>query len=343
MKYLTGLFKKVADFLDFFGPLLEFARNFTGFTAFTAFLIIAGLFLVPLMFSQGIFDEFILKFDTLTPDQTFQFLLILTVAIFGVIFTVIGLALQDARFSADRRNVLQVIVHEEGDRTRPIAGAEVMLLLDEVKTDSTNDGGRASFQIGPEWLNKQSSINASHDDYEERSPQVELLRPSNHILLALKRKTITHSHLPDKRLFPGGGEVSTDVNPLFLSYSRQHWDDFVSPLADQLREDGHSVWVDQHLLMGGDNWMDSIGEALDTCNLLILVISPESLESKYVKMEYRHFFNHNKPIIPLLYLPVDRIPPELATTQYIDFRDGITEKAFSQLAEVIDARLSDLK
>lgn len=126
---------------------------------------------------------------------------------------------------------------------------------------------------------------------------------------------------------------------IFISYSRQDWDTFVSPLVKRLRDKGFSIWVDQHLLVGGDDWMDAIGEALDVCKILVLVISPDALESKFVRMEYRYFFNHDKPLIPILYRSVDRIPPELSVTQYIDFSESNDNTAFLQLAQSIDEKL----
>jgi hypothetical protein len=126
---------------------------------------------------------------------------------------------------------------------------------------------------------------------------------------------------------------------IFISYSRQDWEAFVSFLTNRLRDSRIPVWIDQHLLIGGDDWMDAIGEALDTCKVLLLIMSPEALESRYVKMEYRYFFNQNKFIIPILYRAVNRIPPELATTQYIDFSSKNYNKAFSDLTSIIKAKL----
>ena len=62
---------------------------------------------------------------------------------------------------------------------------------------------------------------------------------------------------------------------LFISYSRRDWDDFVLGLVEKLKRRDYDVWIDQHLLVGGDDWMDSIGEALDRCTLLILVMKSQ--------------------------------------------------------------------
>lgn len=122
---------------------------------------------------------------------------------------------------------------------------------------------------------------------------------------------------------------------VFISYSRTDWDGFVVGLVQYLEDNGRQVWVDQHLLVGGDDWMDSIGAALDECPVLLLVVSPEAVASKYVRMEYRYFFNHDKPIIPLLVHDVEKLPVEIDTLQYLDFRDGGSPSDFEQLLAVL--------
>jgi len=102
---------------------------------------------------------------------------------------------------------------------------------------------------------------------------------------------------------------------IFLSYARVDWDEYALPLVERLRGAGLDVWVDQDLIRGGDDWMDAINAALKTCDLLVLCVSPEALNSRYVKMEYRYFFHHDKPIVPVLCRPAD-LPAELVGIQY---------------------------
>jgi hypothetical protein len=102
---------------------------------------------------------------------------------------------------------------------------------------------------------------------------------------------------------------------IFISYSRTEWDNYVEPLARRLEFEGLSYWLDQHLIQGGDDWMDTIGKALRNCERLILCVSPRALESRYVKMEYRYFFNQGKTIYPLVCVPAD-LPAELQGIQY---------------------------
>jgi hypothetical protein len=126
----------------------------------------------------------------------------------------------------------------------------------------------------------------------------------------------------------------------FISYSRNDWQGFVAGLVSDLTKGSQKVWVDQNYIAGGDDWMDAIGEALQVCDALLLVLSPDALNSKYVKMEYRYFFRQGKPIIPVLYRQVAQMPFELATLHYIDFTQGDRAKSYSTLVGILSRHRS---
>ncbi|MEP7289632.1 MAG: toll/interleukin-1 receptor domain-containing protein [Chloroflexota bacterium] len=107
---------------------------------------------------------------------------------------------------------------------------------------------------------------------------------------------------------------------VFVSYSRKDWIDYAEPLVTHLRSQGLNVWVDQHLLEGGDDWLDRINEALERCYCLVLCVSPEALSSKYAKMEYRYFMRENKPIVPIICQEA-KLPAELGGIHYLPFSD----------------------
>ena len=109
-------------------------------------------------------------------------------------------------------------------------------------------------------------------------------------------------------------------NSVFISYYRSDWEKYVKPLADSLAASGIKVWVDQYLLQGGDDWLDKINEALEKCNRMIICVTPSALQSKYVKMEYRYFFHHNKLLVPLI-CEKTQLPAELEGIQYLDYED----------------------
>jgi hypothetical protein len=105
---------------------------------------------------------------------------------------------------------------------------------------------------------------------------------------------------------------------VFVSYSRRDWDPAVSPLLQRLRQDGFRLWVDQELLIGGEDWMKAIGEALEECSVCLLAISPDAMQSRYVRMEYHFFFHNDKKIVPVIVRRVSRLPFELSGIQHID-------------------------
>lgn len=121
----------------------------------------------------------------------------------------------------------------------------------------------------------------------------------------------------------------------FISYSRDDWDGFVSGLVSDLSDASQQVWIDRDYILGGDDWLDAIGEALDVCDTLLLVLSPEALASRNVKMEYRYFFRQDKPIIPILYRQVDKLPFELATLHNLDFTQGNRQGSMPDLLRIL--------
>ena len=132
-----------------------------------------------------------------------------------------------------------------------------------------------------------------------------------------------------------------DNNTIFVSYSRTDWIQFVEPMIKLLNAQELSVWLDQHLLESGDDWLDKIGDALETCDRMILCVSPEALESRFVKMEYRYFFNHGKKIYPLICRAATDVPPELQGIQYFPYERLNDLIAILKRAEAAEPRLSD--
>jgi pSer/pThr/pTyr-binding forkhead associated (FHA) protein len=123
---------------------------------------------------------------------------------------------------------------------------------------------------------------------------------------------------------------------LFITYAREEWESIVAPLAVILQDAGHKVWVDQYLAQGGDDWMLAVEQALSECWLLIVVVSPESLNARHVRLAYRYFFNREKPVIPLLYAKVEDLPLELANRKLIRYDSHNRKKTFEELVAVIN-------
>lgn len=123
-------------------------------------------------------------------------------------------------------------------------------------------------------------------------------------------------------------EASTHDIDIFISYSRKNWNDHVKHLVAQLQEQGHRVWVDQYVIKGGDDWLDEINNALKASKMLILCVSSDAIESRYVRIEYRYFIDKKKPIIPLILEDVE-LPAELIRINYIEHEN--IDKLFERI------------
>jgi tetratricopeptide (TPR) repeat protein len=106
---------------------------------------------------------------------------------------------------------------------------------------------------------------------------------------------------------------------IFISYSREDAD-FADRLQADLHARGHDVWGGRLQLEGGRDWADMIDMAIDRCEALIVVLSPDALASERVRTEYGYAQDHGKRIIPLLVRQVPQMPPPLHSLQCIDFQ-----------------------
>ena len=106
----------------------------------------------------------------------------------------------------------------------------------------------------------------------------------------------------------------------FVSYSRKD-SDFALKYAGNLKSD-FDLWLDQwdipHLVEGDADWDRAIHNAILECSHFLIILSPQSVQSKEVLAELRFALNKGKTIIPVLYQSCE-VPRQLLSTQYIDF------------------------
>jgi hypothetical protein len=138
----------------------------------------------------------------------------------------------------------------------------------------------------------------------------------------------------------GTGVTQGDlVDHIFIAYARDDWEKMVAPLMVALQDAGMEMWVDQYLVQGADDWQIAVEQALHECWLMVLILSPEALESRYVKLAYRYFINREKPVIPLEYLAVDSLPPELESVETLAYDHDDNRRSFQRLIHrIIDLR-----
>ncbi len=128
---------------------------------------------------------------------------------------------------------------------------------------------------------------------------------------------------------------------VFIAYARDEWESVIANLTLSLQDAGIQVWVDQYLAQGSEDWRAAIEQALLECWAMVIVVSPQALNSNYVKMEYRHFLNREKSIVPFIYEPVRPIPPELSRLRTITYDGGNPRRSFHKLVfEIMQLRRS---
>jgi hypothetical protein len=118
----------------------------------------------------------------------------------------------------------------------------------------------------------------------------------------------------------------------FFSYARKDAA-FVLRLAKELREVGINLWLDQLDILGGQHWDHAVEEALQTCQGMIAVLSPDALASHNVMDEISYALEERKIVIPIL-LHSCTVPFRLRRLQYIDFTADY-QTGFAQLLRAL--------
>jgi hypothetical protein len=117
---------------------------------------------------------------------------------------------------------------------------------------------------------------------------------------------------------------------VFLSHSSQDRA-FVKKLAKVLERHGVPFWYSATHILGAQEWHDEIGKALARCDWFLLVLSPHSVKSKWVKRELIYALEvdrYKERILPVLRKPCDHegLSWTLAGFQFVDF-SGDFDKA----------------
>lgn len=120
---------------------------------------------------------------------------------------------------------------------------------------------------------------------------------------------------------------------LFISYSSQDRSK-VDALTNALRRAQQQVWFDQEL-GGGESWWNKILEQIRSCDVFIVALSNNWLQSKPSQSELRYAQALNRPILPVRIGEVDsmRVNP-LAALQIIDYRNPTVDAGIQLVTAV---------
>lgn len=94
---------------------------------------------------------------------------------------------------------------------------------------------------------------------------------------------------------------------VFLSHSDQDRN-FATEIRDCLVAHGIPVWYSRISIVGARQWHDEIGSALSRCDAFLVILSPASVVSKWVKRELLFALtadHYENSIVPLLHKPCE--------------------------------------
>ena len=127
------------------------------------------------------------------------------------------------------------------------------------------------------------------------------------------------------------------MSSVFIAYSHKD-KPFATRLAGDLRDAGHTVWIDDTAILVGDSLIERIRGAIDNVDFVAAIISSRSLNSQWVKKELdlasnREMDEERVVVLPILLDDVE-LPGFLKGKYYADFREE--DKYQHALGELLD-------
>ncbi len=103
--------------------------------------------------------------------------------------------------------------------------------------------------------------------------------------------------------------------------------EFVQRLIRVFKKNKVRYWYSERHIPGATEWHDEIGRALDRCDWFVIVLSPKSVKSVWVKRELLYALRQNSyrgRVVPIVIrnCKYDQLSWTLADIEMIDFRRG---------------------
>jgi hypothetical protein len=114
-----------------------------------------------------------------------------------------------------------------------------------------------------------------------------------------------------------------------VSYARKD-QEFALKLGQDLRAAGANLWVDQLDIRYGDKWDRAIQEALKTCDGMLVILSPDAVDSDNVMDEVNYALEKRKRVVPVIFRECE-IPFRLDRLHHIDYAATDEEAGLTQV------------
>ena len=116
---------------------------------------------------------------------------------------------------------------------------------------------------------------------------------------------------------------------IFLSHSSQDRQ-FANRIGEVLTAHGLPHWYSKRDILGAQQWQDEIGKALERCDWFLLVLSPASVASVWVKRELSHVLDersYDEHIVVIDYQTAEhkKLSWILNQVQWVDFKQDFAD------------------
>lgn len=118
------------------------------------------------------------------------------------------------------------------------------------------------------------------------------------------------------------------AHDIFISYSKKDID-FARHLRKLLQQANFSVWMDENEIDPGEDWWETIEQNIKAASAVVVVMSPNSRDSRWVKRELLAAENYHKTIFPILL--AGEVWSRLADIQAEDMTASLKAKLPSKL------------
>ncbi len=130
---------------------------------------------------------------------------------------------------------------------------------------------------------------------------------------------------------------------VFISYSSKD-EALATRIVASLEAAGLDAWYSKREIMPGDNWAEKIANGLKESNAMVVLVTPDALESDAVQSSISYALSErafNKRLIPVIVgdsadFAKDRIPWIFNRLKTIKLsKDGKNDEQFKQIVQVL--------
>jgi len=134
---------------------------------------------------------------------------------------------------------------------------------------------------------------------------------------------------------------------VFLSYSRKNKQEFVEQFFNALKQSGLNIWIDWENIPVAAPWREEVNTGIENAHTFLMVLSGESLGSKYCRDELDHAIANNKRLIGVVWkkdFNSDQVPKSLSELNWIYFNEpNDFAQEFVKLLAAIETDLDYVK